>query len=105
MLIRTADKNDLDGLTLTHVAAWHEAYADILSLDVLASVTIDRRRTGWVESLADPNRQNLVCVSEMPAFDRPQREIDTLRIPRHPSQEIRTGTLNAILSQPGLKRK
>ncbi len=61
MLIRPANDHDLEGLAMTHVAAWHEAYADILPRDVLASVTIDRRRSGWVRALADPKRQNIVC--------------------------------------------
>jgi ribosomal protein S18 acetylase RimI-like enzyme len=62
MLIRSADDDDLDGLTFTHDAAWHECYANILPRDVLMSVTMDGRRSGWVAALADPNRQNVVCV-------------------------------------------
>lgn len=61
MLIRRASDRDIEGLAMTHVAAWREAYADILPRDVIAAVTIDARRSGWIAALADPKRQNLVC--------------------------------------------
>ena len=61
MVIRSPSFDDLEGLALTHVAAWHEAYADILPAAVSAAVGIEQRRNGWIAALADPNRHNLVC--------------------------------------------
>ena len=47
--IRPATEADISDIATTHVAAWHAAYADLVSPEILENVTVESRLAAWVE--------------------------------------------------------
>lgn len=47
--IRAATEADIASIARVHVAAWHAAYANLVSAEVLANVTLESRLAAWNE--------------------------------------------------------
>jgi L-amino acid N-acyltransferase YncA len=54
-MIRAATTDDVLALAQVHVASWQETYPGIISAQVLAGVTVERRTEMWQRTLASPN--------------------------------------------------
>jgi len=51
-VIRVATAVDPAAIAKVHVASWQQAYREILPADYLASLSIEQRRTQWVDAIA-----------------------------------------------------
>ena len=61
---RVAWADDARGIAGVQVAAWHEAYADLLPPDVLATMAVDDVAAAWHASLTKPkDARNRVLVA------------------------------------------
>ncbi len=47
IVVRRATFRDVDGVAHVHVESWHDAYRGILPDDLIASRTVEKRRTAW----------------------------------------------------------
>ncbi len=63
MLVRPARREDAAALADVHVRTWQVAYQHVFGADRLAGIG-DRRRRQWEESLANPQPNSQVLVSE-----------------------------------------
>lgn len=64
--IRKARVEDASAIATVHVAAWRESYRGIVKDDVLDSLSIQRRKEQWVNSLSDETHAyHRAIVAEM----------------------------------------
>lgn len=61
MHISAASPEDLRAVAEVHVASWQGAYAQILSSDYLADLSIERREASWRQVLAEGRSELLVA--------------------------------------------
>lgn len=62
--VRVAWADDAPGIASVQVAAWHEAYADLLPPDELAAMTVEAVAQAWQRWLASPgDARNRVLVA------------------------------------------
>lgn len=52
-MIRRPTPDDAGALAACHVACWREAYADVLSAELLAALDVDARTQSWGRALAN----------------------------------------------------
>lgn len=53
VVVRAAKLDDAPAMARVHVAAWHSAYADLLSPTFLTSLDVGRAEERWATTLAD----------------------------------------------------
>ena len=71
--VRVAWADDARGIAGVQVAAWHEAYADLLPPDVLATMAVEDVAAAWHASLTRPKdarNRVLVALERGPAAGR-----------------------------------
>jgi ribosomal protein S18 acetylase RimI-like enzyme len=54
-LIRDAAFEDAEAIARVHVDSWRGAYRDYLPADLLASLSVERRKPLWEETVANPD--------------------------------------------------
>lgn len=50
--LRRATVDDAQGIAEVHVRSWQSAYRELLPAELLASLSVERRRAGWHDQLA-----------------------------------------------------
>ncbi|GAA4227013.1 GNAT superfamily N-acetyltransferase [Streptosporangium album] len=51
MILRTATRDDLDGIVEVFLACWHESYAGVLPERLVAAMSPERARALWADAL------------------------------------------------------
>lgn len=59
---RRATVADAPGIARVHVVSWQQTYADVLPLEFLTSLDVDRRRHGWERVINEGNGLTAVAV-------------------------------------------
>lgn len=62
--VRPATHADAVALGRVHVAAWREAYANLLSAEFLAGLSVERRVARWELIIADTSSGHVVRIAE-----------------------------------------
>lgn len=64
MQITLAERNDCRALAAIHVASWRAAYASLLPVEYLASLSVDDREESWISILATSVSRTLVVKQD-----------------------------------------
>ncbi|WP_372594529.1 N-acetyltransferase family protein [Actinotalea sp.] len=62
--IRPARVEDARGIAEAHIAAWRQAYADVVAESYLANLDVEARTAQWAEILENPAPRTRVLVAE-----------------------------------------
>ncbi len=63
-LVREATLDDVEAVARVHVQGWRESYADFLSADALAGLSVQERAAMWRGALAQPHPALAFLVAE-----------------------------------------
>ncbi|HYC04518.1 MAG TPA: GNAT family N-acetyltransferase [Azospirillaceae bacterium] len=63
-MIRRATPDDVPAMAAVHVACWREAYTGLMSEEVIAAMTVERRVAMWTDVLSNPEREAFVLELE-----------------------------------------
>lgn len=61
--IRKAQAKDSLNIAQVHIKSWRETYQSIFSAEFLKQLNLEKRQNGWIETLANRNKQ--VYVAEV----------------------------------------
>lgn len=64
--IRDGSEADVDGIARVHVQGWRESYAEFLTPEALAGLSVEERAALWRGILAKPEPQARLLVAETP---------------------------------------
>lgn len=102
IVIRDARVEDARGLAAVHISSWQEAYRGLLPADVLAGLSVDRRKQDWTRILGSPSTQRATLVA---ADDATVPGFASIGPNRDGAANEATGELYAFYVDPGRWRE
>jgi len=64
MKTREASHIDVDGIAKVHLHSWRSTYRGIVSDQYLSSLTLGKRKKGWIKTFNKPNHDERIFLAE-----------------------------------------
>jgi len=65
LTLRLATVADAEAIARVHVRAWQESYRELLPAELLAGLSVERRRQAWERELANPVKVPGILIAEV----------------------------------------